>query len=109
MSLKYTFDKRAQSLFGRAEGQPTIRTLLNEIAQDQSATLGERVALTAQISSSAGNIPRTTPLGYVGSAILGGTAANLAGKYFNMGPMGRTVATMAGMGIGTSLYSDMKR
>lgn len=105
MSLKLAFE--GPSAFGRMPGSPTIEDMLIEIRKDPALTVGQKLALTAQLGNVAGSLPRSTPLGAIGSAMLGAVLSNLVAKYFGMGIIGRTVATVAGFGLGSSIYSHI--
>lgn len=109
MSLKVAFDYSPdKSVFGRMPGNPSIQDLLLEIRNDPTLSLGQQLALTAELNSATGNLPKSTPLGVIGSALFGATVANLVARYFGMGAAGRSIATLAGLGLGSSVYGKLR-
>jgi len=108
MSLKYAFEYNPNaSAFAPAPGGPSLGELMNEIKNDPSISMGQQLALIAQLNSATGALPRSTPLGVIGSAVLGSVLTNLIAKYFGMGIIGRTVTSAVGFGLGSSIYNQV--
>jgi len=108
MSLKVAFNWGSHSAFGAGPGQPTIAELLELIRNDPTLTHGKQLALVAELTGAIGNMPKSTPLGAIGSALFGAVISNLVAKYFGMGIIGRSVATAAGFGVGPVIYGKVR-
>jgi len=107
MSLKIAFDNSSVSSMFAAPNAPTIGDLLREIKNDRTMSMGQQMALIAELNSATGSIPKHTLIGSVGSMTLGSVLFNLVAKYFNMGPVGRALATVAGAGVGNIAYNHI--
>jgi len=82
-----------------------IRDLIQALDQDWSINSLEKIRLLAEIKRLTNNAPGWTSLGNVMYGAFGALFGNLITKYFGMGTVGRTIATLVGAGLGSSLYN----
>jgi len=83
----------------------TLGDLVREVKTDMSASGMQKSTLLSQISSVTGGASPGTPVSAFAAGAAGAIIANLAGKYFGMSSVGRTLVTAVGYGIGSQLSS----
>lgn len=91
------------SAFGQFDTVPTIGTLEHHILIDQRMAAAEKQRVLQQLEAEVGSLPKSTPLTSILGRLGGGFVGWLVAKYFNMGPVGQVISTVAGFGIGKQL------
>lgn len=86
--------KRAQDM-----SSLTLGDLFSEIQRDTELPAFVRVQLVSQVHGITGNAPSGTPISTLLKRGIGGILGSLIAKYFGLGGMGQTMATVAGFGL----------
>ena len=87
----------------------TLADLFLAITQDYSLGQQQKDQLISQLKGVTNNAHPGSPLSALMYMGLGGLISNLIGKYFGMGRTGRTISTIAGLGIGKVLYNQLNK
>lgn len=98
-------DEPVRGVFDQVPANATIRSLIEALDNDWSINSMEKIRLLAEIKRLTNNAPGWTPLGNVMYGAFGALFGNLITKYFGMGTVGRTIATLVGAGLGNSFYN----
>ena len=96
-------------MYKQAFAGKTLADLYLAITSDYQLQSSEKQQLIDQIKGVTGNAPEYSPLSSLMYAGLGGTLSNLIAKYFGLGFVGRAVVTLAGAGIGRTLYNQFNK
>jgi len=84
-------------------GGPTIQDLINKINSDFTLSYDKQQELIAAVLA---NAPRHSTLASLGAGLLGGVVGAIAAKYFDLGFIGKALSSLAGAGIGSSIYNN---
>lgn len=87
----------------------TLEDLYLAIRIDPSLNDLEKQRLLAQLKAAVGFAPSNTRLSSLVSRGLGGIVGFLIAKYFNMSPVGQALSTIAGIGLGSTLYNHLNQ
>lgn len=78
----------------------TVQNVIDKIQADPTLDGLSKLRLVEIVLNEA---PSTTPLEYLMQVGMGGVVGNLVARYFGLGFVGRTAATLAGASAGPSL------
>lgn len=81
----------------------TVGDLTQEVQRDPSLAGSERQQALANLRAATRGAPPSTPVSSLAAGVGGGIVANLAGKYFGMSTVGRTLLTAVGFGLGQQI------
>ena len=104
--------KRSQfSMFGGAlaPSLPTLEDLFIAVRADPTLGPFEKAQLVNQIKGVTGFADGNTSLSALMQRGLSGVAGMLISKYFGMSPVGQLMSTIAGVGLGSSLYEHFNQ
>jgi len=101
--------KRAQWVSSESLYGKTLYDLYREIRNDQGLSEFERQRLVAQIEGVTQGAAPSTPLAILMARGLGGVVGWLIAKYFSLGPVGRAVTTLVGVGLGKQVYDQFNQ
>lgn len=85
----------------------TIDDLAREIRNDTSLNPPSSQRLFSQLGSAYRGADSGTPLSAYAASGVTALVANQAGKYFGMSPVGRTLVTAAGWGLGRQIHDKL--
>jgi len=100
---------QAYSVYNPALAGKSLADLYMAIRQDAGLPIMEKGQLVNQVKALTGHASESTPLSALTYKGLGGILGWLISKYFGMGPVGQTVAALAGFGIGRQLNNQLNR
>lgn len=100
-------NKRAYGYYDPNLSSHSLADLYLAIRRDAGLAPFEQGRLINQIKSLTGHANESTPLSALTYGGLGGMLGWLISKYFGMGGVGQTLATLAGFGLGNQLNKQL--
>ncbi len=102
------FDKQAQYSSALLPGNRglMVEDLIREVRRDMTLNPSQQMQAIQAIQASGGTHPKR-PVSSLAAGVAGGVLANVSGKYFGMSPVGRMIATVAGVGFGQQVNNRL--